>query len=83
VVFLKAPYTVVGPNDTVMIPPGSTKTDWEVELAVVIGRTARYLESPDDALDYVAGYAISSSNVHRSGIWASPARPSTPSAPTW
>jgi 2-keto-4-pentenoate hydratase/2-oxohepta-3-ene-1,7-dioic acid hydratase in catechol pathway len=59
VVFLKAPYTVVGPNDTVLIPPGSTKTDWEVELAVVIGRTARYLESEDQALAHVAGYAIS------------------------
>lgn len=59
VVFLKAPYTVVGPNDTVQIPRGSTKTDWEVELAVVIGRTARYLDSPDEAFEYVAGYAIS------------------------
>jgi 2-keto-4-pentenoate hydratase/2-oxohepta-3-ene-1,7-dioic acid hydratase in catechol pathway len=59
VVFLKAPYTVVGPNDTVLIPRGSAKTDWEVELAVVIGRTARYLDSPAQALDHVAGYAIS------------------------
>ena len=59
VVFLKAPYAVVGPNDTVLIPRGSTKTDWEVELAVVIGRTARYLDSPDEALEHVAGYAIS------------------------
>jgi 2-keto-4-pentenoate hydratase/2-oxohepta-3-ene-1,7-dioic acid hydratase in catechol pathway len=59
VVFLKAPYTVVGPNDDVLIPRGSAKTDWEVELAVVIGHTARYLDSPDQALDHVAGYAIS------------------------
>jgi 2-keto-4-pentenoate hydratase/2-oxohepta-3-ene-1,7-dioic acid hydratase in catechol pathway len=59
VVFMKAPYTVVGPNDNVLIPRGSEKTDWEVELAVVIGRTARYLDSPADALDFVAGYAIS------------------------
>ncbi len=59
VVFLKAPYTVVGPNDDVLIPRASAKTDWEVELAVVIGRTARYLDSPARATDYVAGYAIS------------------------
>jgi 2-keto-4-pentenoate hydratase/2-oxohepta-3-ene-1,7-dioic acid hydratase in catechol pathway len=59
VVFLKAPYTVVGPHDDVLIPRGSAKTDWEVELAVVIGRTARYLDSPAQALDHVAGYAIS------------------------
>ena len=59
VVFLKAPYTVIGPNDNVLIPRGSAKTDWEVELAVVIGRTARYLDSPARALDHVAGYAIS------------------------
>ena len=59
VVFLKAPYTVVGPNDSVLIPRGSVKTDWEVELAVVIGRTARYLDSPAQALGHVAGYAIS------------------------
>jgi 2-keto-4-pentenoate hydratase/2-oxohepta-3-ene-1,7-dioic acid hydratase in catechol pathway len=59
VVFLKAPYTVVGPNDTVLVPRGSTKTDYEVELAVVIGPEARYLESPQAALDHVAGYAVS------------------------
>jgi 2-keto-4-pentenoate hydratase/2-oxohepta-3-ene-1,7-dioic acid hydratase in catechol pathway len=59
VVFLKAPYTVIGPNDNVLIPRGSAKTDWEAELAVVIGRTARYLDSPARALDHVAGYAIS------------------------
>ena len=59
VVFLKAPYTVVGPDDAVLIPRGSTKTDYEVELAVVIGRAARYLESPEAALEHIAGYAIS------------------------
>jgi 2-keto-4-pentenoate hydratase/2-oxohepta-3-ene-1,7-dioic acid hydratase in catechol pathway len=59
VVFLKASYTVVGPNDTVLIPRGSTKTDYEVELAIVIGREARYLQSPEAALEHVAGYAIS------------------------
>ncbi len=59
VVFLKHPACVVGPDDQVLLPPGSQRTDWEVELAVVIGRTARYLRSPDVALDHVAGYAIS------------------------
>jgi 2-keto-4-pentenoate hydratase/2-oxohepta-3-ene-1,7-dioic acid hydratase in catechol pathway len=59
VVFMKASNTVVGPYDTVLIPRGSTKTDWEVELGVVIGREARYLESPEAALDHVAGYVVS------------------------
>jgi 2-keto-4-pentenoate hydratase/2-oxohepta-3-ene-1,7-dioic acid hydratase in catechol pathway len=59
VVFYKAPNTVIGPDDDVLIPRGAAKTDWEVELAVVIGRRARYLHSPADALSYVAGYAIS------------------------
>ncbi|MFD9126081.1 fumarylacetoacetate hydrolase family protein [Kitasatospora sp. NPDC059571] len=59
VVFLKDPWTVVGPNDPVLIPRGSTRTDWEVELAVVIGRTARYLDSPARAAEVIAGYAIS------------------------
>lgn len=56
IVFHKAPNTVVGPNDAVAIPRGSTKTDWEVELGVVIGRQASYLQSPDDAADYIAGF---------------------------
>jgi 2-keto-4-pentenoate hydratase/2-oxohepta-3-ene-1,7-dioic acid hydratase in catechol pathway len=59
VVFLKASYTVVGPYDTVLIPRNSTKTDYEVELAVVIGREARYVQSPEAALEHVAGYTIS------------------------
>jgi 2-keto-4-pentenoate hydratase/2-oxohepta-3-ene-1,7-dioic acid hydratase in catechol pathway len=59
IVFYKAPNTVVGPYDDVLIPRGSTKTDWEVELAVVIGRRARYLSSPDEALAHVAGYVLS------------------------
>ncbi|MEV7215569.1 fumarylacetoacetate hydrolase family protein [Kitasatospora cineracea] len=59
VVFMKDPATVVGPYDRVLIPRGSTRTDWEVELAVVIGRTARYLETPERALEHVAGYAVS------------------------
>ncbi|QKW17736.1 fumarylacetoacetate hydrolase family protein [Kitasatospora sp. NA04385] len=59
VVFMKDPSTVVGPRDRVLIPRGSVKTDWEVELAVVIGREARYLDSPADAPSVVAGYAVS------------------------
>uniref|UniRef100_UPI000ABE158D fumarylacetoacetate hydrolase family protein n=1 Tax=Herbidospora sakaeratensis TaxID=564415 RepID=UPI000ABE158D len=59
VVFMKASNTVVGPNDEVLVPRGSVKTDYEVELAVVIGRTARYLGSPADAGDVIAGYTIS------------------------
>src|SRR5690349_4768951 len=49
ILFFKHPNTVVGPYDPVRIPRGSKKTDWEVELAVVIGRRARYLDSPGDA----------------------------------
>lgn len=59
VIFYKATNTVVGPNDDLLIPRGSTRTDWEVELAIVIGRTARYLHSPAAAWDYVAGLAAS------------------------
>jgi len=56
IIFLKTPNTVVGPNDSVEIPPGSTKTDWEVELGVVISTRASYLDSPHDALDHIAGF---------------------------
>lgn len=59
VVFMKAPDVVVGPGDDVLIPRKSVSTDWEVELGVVIGKTARYLDSVDEALDYVAGYVVS------------------------
>ena len=59
VVFMKDPGTVVGPYDEVLVPRGSTRTDWEVELAVVIGATARYLESPEAAAGCIAGYAVS------------------------
>ncbi|WP_435823227.1 fumarylacetoacetate hydrolase family protein [Catellatospora citrea] len=59
IVFYKAPNSIVGPYDEVLIPRGSTTTDWEVELAVVIGRRARYLDSPAQALDHVAGYLLS------------------------
>ncbi|KQO73912.1 fumarylacetoacetate hydrolase family protein [Rhizobium sp. Leaf262] len=58
VIFMKATSAIVGPNDNVVIPRGSQKTDWEVELGVVIGKTAKYV-SEADALDYVAGYCVS------------------------
>ncbi|MFI9118946.1 fumarylacetoacetate hydrolase family protein [Streptomyces bikiniensis] len=75
VVFLKAADTVVGPDDTVLVPRGSVKTDWEVELAVVIGRTARYLETDEQALAHVAGYAVAHDvserefQIERGGTW--------------
>lgn len=59
VVFMKDPSTVVGPYDEVLIPRGSVKTDWEVELGVVIGRRAHYLEGPQEAAEVIAGYAVS------------------------
>lgn len=55
VIFMKATSAIVGPNDDLVIPRGSEKTDWEVELGIVIGKTAKYV-SEEDALDYVAGY---------------------------
>ena len=57
IVFMKATSCIVGPNDDVEIPRGSQKTDWEVELGVVIGRAAKYVDEAD-ALDYVAGYCV-------------------------
>jgi 2-keto-4-pentenoate hydratase/2-oxohepta-3-ene-1,7-dioic acid hydratase in catechol pathway len=56
IVFLKHPNTVVGPDDTLPVPPGAERLDWEVELGVVIGRAASYLASPEEALAHVAGY---------------------------
>ncbi|MCC2028167.1 fumarylacetoacetate hydrolase family protein [Microbacterium sp. YMB-B2] len=58
IIFLKTPNTVVGPNDTVTIPRGSEKTDWEVELGIVIGARAAYLDSPDEADAHIAGYVV-------------------------
>jgi len=75
ILFLKAPYTVVGPNDDVLIPRRSYKTDWEVELAIVIGSKARYLGSPDESDDCIFGYAISNDvserefQIERGGQW--------------
>ncbi len=74
VIFMKASSAIIGPNDTVSIPRGSEKTDWEVELGVVIGRRAKYV-SEADALDSVAGYCVSHDvserafQTERSGQW--------------
>ena len=57
IIFMKATTSIVGPNDAVMLPRDSAKTDWEVELAVAIGRVARYVDE-DSALDYAAGYCV-------------------------
>ena len=74
VIFMKATSAIVGPNDDLLIPRGSEKTDWEVELGVVIGKTAKYV-SEADALDYVAGYCTvhdvseRAFQIERSGQW--------------
>ncbi|HZA30336.1 MAG TPA: fumarylacetoacetate hydrolase family protein [Propionibacteriaceae bacterium] len=58
VIFFKPPNTVVGPNDQVAIPRNSVKTDWEVELGVVIGRLTSYLDSVEQSHDHIAGYVL-------------------------
>ena len=74
--FMKASNTVVGPFDDILIPRGSEKTDWEVELGVVIGREASYLDSPAAARVCVAGYAVSNDvserafQLERGGQWS-------------
>jgi 2,4-diketo-3-deoxy-L-fuconate hydrolase len=74
VVFMKAVSCIQGPNDEVMIPKGSVKTDWEVELGVVIGKTASYVEEAD-ALSHVAGYVLINDvsereyQIERGGTW--------------
>jgi 2,4-diketo-3-deoxy-L-fuconate hydrolase len=65
VIFMKATTSLVGPNDPVVIPRGAEKLDWEVELAVVIGKTASYV-TKDRALEYVAGYALHNDYSERS-----------------
>ena len=75
IIFMKAPDSFIGPNDDVIIPPGSTATDYEVELAVVIGKRALYLKSPDEASKHILGYSISQDiserhwQIERSGQW--------------
>lgn len=74
VVFMKATSAICGPDDPVIIPRGSVKTDWEVELAVIIGKRAKYV-SEAEAMDYVAGYAVAHDvserafQTERSGQW--------------
>lgn len=74
VIFFKATSAITGPNDQVEIPRGSVKSDWEVELGVVIGKEAKYV-SEEDALDHVAGYCVVNDlserdfQLHRSGQW--------------
>lgn len=74
VVFFKATTALCGPNDDIVIPPGSEKTDWEVELAIVMERRAAYV-SEDDAMDHVAGYALHNDyserawQLERGGQW--------------
>ncbi len=74
VVFMKATSAICGPNDPIVIPRGSSKTDWEVELAVVIGRRAKHVSEPE-AMGHVAGYTISNDvserefQTERSGQW--------------
>lgn len=75
ILFDKATSAVIGPNDEVVIPRGSTATDWEVELAVIIGEPAKYV-SEDKALDHVAGYAVMNDvserdfQLRRAGQWS-------------
>ena len=75
VLFNKAPNTVVGPDDDIVVPRGATKLDYEVELGVVIGSTCRYLDTPDDAWSRIAGYVVSNDvserafQIERGGQW--------------
>jgi 2-keto-4-pentenoate hydratase/2-oxohepta-3-ene-1,7-dioic acid hydratase in catechol pathway len=75
VVFMKAPDCLIGPNDEIAIPPNSTATDYEVELAIVIGKRALYLKSEAEARDYILGYSMSQDvserhwQIERAGQW--------------
>lgn len=74
VIFMKSTTAIVGPNDDICIPKNSVKTDWEVELAIVIGKKASYIEK-EEALDYVAGYVLHNDvserefQMERNGTW--------------
>ena len=76
ILFTKSPNTLVGPDDDVRIPRGSTKTDWEVELGIVIGRRTGYLDSVEEARDAIAGYVVVNDvserafQLERGGQWA-------------
>jgi 2-keto-4-pentenoate hydratase/2-oxohepta-3-ene-1,7-dioic acid hydratase in catechol pathway len=75
ILFFKSTTALCGPNDAVIIPKGSTKTDWEVELAIVIGKKAQYVDE-SDAYDYVAGYCLHNDysereyQLERGGNWS-------------
>ncbi len=75
ILFMKAANTVVGPFDNLVIPRGSMKTDWEVELGIIIGKDARYLSSPAESSDFIAGYCLSHDvserefQLERGGQW--------------
>ena len=75
VVFMKAPDCLIGPNDEIAIPPNSNATDYEVELAIVIGKRALYLKSEAEARDYILGYSMSQDvserhwQIERAGQW--------------
>ena len=76
ILFTKSPNTLVGPNDDIRIPRGSTKTDWEVELGIVIGRRTSYLDSVADAAGAIAGYVLVNDvserafQIERGGQWS-------------
>ena len=76
ILFTKSPNTIVGPYDDVRIPRGSTKTDWEVELGIVIGRRTSYLDSVEEARDAIAGFVLVNDvserafQLERSGQWS-------------
>ena len=76
ILFTKSPNTLIGPNDDVRIPRGSTKTDWEVELGIVIGKRASYLDSPEEARETIAGFVVVNDvserafQMERSGQWS-------------
>jgi 2,4-didehydro-3-deoxy-L-rhamnonate hydrolase len=76
IIFTKAPNTLIGPNDSVVIPKDSLKTDWEVELGIVVGKRARYLASPAEAAKHIAGYVLSNDvserefQLERQGQWS-------------
>lgn len=75
IVFMKATNTISGPNDNILIPPGSKKSDWEVELGIVIGKECSYLKSEEEAEVAIAGYCVSNDvserewQLERSGQW--------------
>jgi 2,4-diketo-3-deoxy-L-fuconate hydrolase len=76
VLFTKPPNTLIGPHDDVRIPRGSRKTDWEVELGVIIGRRTSYLDGPGQAAEHIAGYCVVNDvserefQLERSGQWS-------------